>query len=153
MVKILLTYKTAFPTLSPTKMKFLSKNISKEEITVPRVEFILYKGVRILDLDVRDSRDVDQNIEAFRLAEELAMKEPLKSLRLLTDVTNALYTVEEESVLNEFSKSTTPYMKASAVVGVTDFKWTKVKTLIKLTGRDIKLFDTRENAQEWLSGQ
>jgi len=86
------------------------------------VEFILHKGVRILDLDIRGSKDVDQNIAAFRLAQELAIKEPLKSLRLLTDVTEAHYTSDAVSVLKEFSKSTTPYMKASAVVGVTGVK-------------------------------
>ena len=45
-------------------------------------------------------------------------------------------------------------MKASAVVGGgTGVKWIIVQPLIKLTGRDIKLFDTRENAKEWLAGQ
>jgi len=120
---------------------------------MPKVEFILYKGVRILDLNVRDSKDVDQNIAAFRLAQEMAMKEPIKLLRLLTDVTEAHYTTEAVSVLKEFSKSTTPYMKASAVVGVTGVKWIILQSLIKLTGREIKLFDTRENARVWLAGQ
>ena len=44
-------------------------------------------------------------------------------------------------------------MKAIAVVGVTGVKWIIVQSLIKLTGRNIKLFDTRENAKEWLAGQ
>ena len=120
---------------------------------MPKVEFILYKGGRILNLNVRDCKDVDQNIAAFRLAQEMAMKEPLKSLRLLTDVTQTHYTTEAVNVLKEFSKATTPYMKASAVVGVTGVKWIIVQSLIKLTGRDIKLFDTRENAREWMAGQ
>ena len=120
---------------------------------MPIVEFILHKGAQILDLDVRGSKNVDQNIAAFRLAQEMAIKEPLKSLRLLTDVTHTHYTTEAVNILKEFSKATTPYMKASAVVGVTGVKWIIVQSLIKLTGRDIKLFDTRENAREWLAGQ
>jgi hypothetical protein len=120
---------------------------------MPRIEFILHKGVRILDLDIRGSKDIDQNIAAFRLAQELAIKEPLKSLRLLTDVTEAHFTTEAVSILKEFSKSTTPYMKASAVAGVIGVKWIIIQSLLKLTGRDIKLFDTRENAKEWLAEQ
>ena len=54
-----------------------------------KVEFIVHKGVRILNLDLRESRDINQNIEAFQLAQKLATKEPLKSLHLLTDVTDA----------------------------------------------------------------
>lgn len=83
-----------------------------------RVEFILHKGVRILDLDIRGSKDIDQNIADFRLAQELAIKEPLKSLRILTDVTEAHYTSEAASALKDFPQSTTPDMKAGAVVGV-----------------------------------
>jgi hypothetical protein len=36
------------------------------------------------------------------------------------------------------------------VVGVTGVKWIIVQSLIKLTGRDIKLFDNREQVLEWL---
>ena len=118
-----------------------------------RTEFIVYKGFRILDLDLRGSKDINQNIAAFQLAQKLAMKEPLKSLRLLTDVTDAHYTAEGVSVMKDFSKATTPYMKASAAVGVTGIKKIIVQSLMKLAGRDIRLFDTREQALEWLVDQ
>ena len=120
---------------------------------MPKVEFILHKGVRILTLDVRGSKEVEQNIEACRLAQALVMKEPLKSVRLLTDVTDAHYTSEGVSALKEFSKAITPYMKASAVVGFVGLKSIIFQSLIKLTGREIKLFNTREDAKDWLSGQ
>ena len=120
---------------------------------MPKVEFILHKGVRILDMSLKDSKDVDQNIATIQLAQKLVMKESPKSVRLLTDVTNGHYTTEGVSVLKEFSKASTPYMKASAVVWVTGVKWIIVQSLIKLTGREIKLFDTRENAKDWLAGQ
>jgi hypothetical protein len=54
------------------------------------------------------------------------------------------------SALKELFKSITPYIKASAVMGVTGVKWIIVQSLIKLTGRDIKLFDNRKQALEWL---
>ena len=120
---------------------------------MPRVEFILNKGIQILDLNLRGSKDMAQNIATFQSAQKLAMNEPLKSVKLLTDVTDAHYDNEGVSVMKEFSKSVTPHMKASAVVGVTGVKWIIVQSLIKLTGRDIKLFDNREQALEWLVGQ
>jgi hypothetical protein len=120
---------------------------------VPKAEFILHNGVQILVLDVKGSKDMAQNIAAFRLAQKLATNEPLKSVRLLTDVTGAHYDSEGVAVMKEFSKATTPYNKASAVVGVEGMKWIIVQSLIKLTGRDIKLFDTRDKALDWLAGQ
>jgi hypothetical protein len=118
-----------------------------------RVEFIVHKGVRILDLDLRGSKDINQSIAAFQLAQKLATQEPLKSLHLLTDVTDAHYTSEGVAVMKEFSKATTPHMKASAAVGVSGLKKIIVQSLMKLAGRDIKLFDTREEALDWLAGQ
>ena len=120
---------------------------------MPKAEFILYKGVQILNLDLIGSKDMAQNIAAFQLAKKLAMKEPLKSVRLLTDVTGAHYDSEGVGVIKEFSKATTPHNKASAVVGVEGIKRIIVQSLIKLTGRDIRLFNTREEALEWLAAQ
>ena len=118
-----------------------------------RAEFISHKGVRILDLDLRGSKDVDANIAVFRLAQKMATKEPLGSLRLLTDVTDAHYTAEGIKVVKEFSKATTPNIKASAVVGIDGMKKIIVMSLIKLIGRDIQMFDTREQALDWLAAK
>ena len=82
-----------------------------------------------------------QNIAAFRPAQKLAIMKSLKSVKLLTDVTDPHYDNEGVSVMKELSKSVTPHIKASAVVRVTGVKWIIVQSLIKLTGRDIKLFD------------
>jgi len=118
-----------------------------------KAEFVQYKGFRILMLDCSGSKDVEQNIAAFQSAQNLAMKEPLKSVRLLTDVSDAHYTSEGVVVMKEFSKSVTPHVKASATVGVTGIKKIILMSLIKLSGRDIKMFDRREDALEWLSNQ
>ncbi len=120
---------------------------------MPRIEFITYRGERVLDLDLRGNKDISQGIEAFQTAQKMAMKEPLKSLRLLTDVTNAHYDSAGVAAIKEFSKAATPYMKASAIVGVDGLKRIIVRSLIMLTGRDIRLFDTREQALDWLASQ
>ena len=120
---------------------------------MPRVEFILHKGAQILDLDLRGSKDVNDNIAAFRKAQKIAILEPLKSVKLITDVTDAHYDSNGVKVMKEFSKSVTPHMKASAAVGVTGIKKIILQSLIMLAGRDIKLFNTREEALEWLSKQ
>jgi len=98
-------------------------------------------------------KDIDRNIAAYRKAQELATQEPLKSVRLLADVTDAHFTSEGVNVLKEFSKAITPHVIASANVGVTGLKKVIVLSLIKLSGRDLRLFDNKEDALEWLISQ
>lgn len=118
-----------------------------------QTDFMLYKGVRILYLNIVGSKDIEQNMAAYRRAQELATKEPPKSVRFLANVTDAHFTSEGVSVLKEFSKTITPYVIASANVGVTGLKKIIVQSLIKLSGRDLKLFDKEEAALEWLVNQ
>ncbi|MBI5806487.1 hypothetical protein HZA73_10670 [candidate division TA06 bacterium] len=118
-----------------------------------KVDFMLYRGVRILVLDVSHSKSVDENIAAFQEAQRIISREPSKSVRLLTDVTQAHYTTQAVDAMKEFSKASTPYIKASATVGVTGIKRVIVHSLIKLTGRHIEIFGDREKALDWLAGQ
>ena len=116
-------------------------------------EFIEYKGVKILNLNVVGSKNIEYNIAAYRKAQELATKEPLKSVRFLAEVTDAHFTPEAVVILKEFSKAITPYVIASANVGVTGVRKIIVMSLNKLTGRELKLIGTREEALEWLISQ
>ena len=114
-------------------------------------EFITHKGIKILNLDLRNEQDIEKSATAFRTAQKLATSEPPKSVRLITDVTGAHYTSEGVSVIKEFSSAVTPYMKGSAIVGVTGIKQIIVQSLVRLSGREMKLFKTREDALEWLT--
>jgi hypothetical protein len=118
---------------------------------MPRVEFILHKEVRILILDVSHTKNIEENIAAFNAARELVIKEPPKSVRLLTDVTEAHYTSEGVEVMKAFSKACTPHIKASATMGVSGIKRIIVQSIIKLTGREIVMFGDREKALDWLA--
>jgi hypothetical protein len=118
-----------------------------------KVEFIIHKNIRILLLDVSRSASVEENIAGFTEAEKLILKEPAKSVRLLTDVTQAHYTQQAVDAMKDFSKTITPHIKASAAVGVGGIKKIVLQSLVRLSGRDIKMFDDREQALDWLCQQ
>jgi len=120
---------------------------------MPSVAFIQHKGVRVLLLDVTHSPNEADNAAAFKTAQEMVGREPPQSVRLLTDVSGTHYTSEGVDVMKAFSKAVTPQMKASAAVGITGLKRVIVMSLNALTGRDIKMFDTREAALDWLAEQ
>ena len=73
-----------------------------------------------------------------------------KSVLLLTNVTNTHYDVVAIEHLKDFSKSITPYVKASCAVGVSGIKKVIVLSLNRISGRNIHLADNVEQAKDWL---
>lgn len=115
------------------------------------VIIIEHKGKKIVFQDMRDSRDSSENIAVVEKAKEMIMKMPEKSVLLLTDVTNAHYDVKSADVLKQFSKEVTPYMKASAALGVVGIKRILFNTLLRLTGRHIEMFEDKDDALDYLA--
>jgi hypothetical protein len=114
-----------------------------------------YKGKTILCMDISDLRikDKPEFLERVGLAKEIIRKQAPKSLLVITHVTNTGFDTEIATIIKEYAQHNTPYVKASAVVGIEG--WSKIiLTAIKtLTGRDFYLADTMEEAQEWLVKQ
>ena len=118
-----------------------------------KVGFIEHHKIRILSLDVSRSQNAEENIAAFQEAQAIIVKQPPKSVRLLTDVTQAHYTQQAVDAMKQFSQAVTPYVLASATTGVSGIKKIVLQSLVRLSGRDIRMFDTREQALDWLAGQ
>ena len=113
---------------------------------------LTFKGKTILCMDIAglQSKDKPDFLECVRQAKEIIRKQPPKSLLVITKVTDTGFDSEVANIIKEYAQHNTPYVKASAVVGIAG--WSKIiLTAIKtLTGRDFHLSDTMEDAQEWL---
>jgi len=76
-----------------------------------------------------------------------------KTALTLTDVTGARFddaaTREAQTNANENG----PYVRAAALVGVTGLKQIVYNVVTRMTGRDYKVFATREQALAWLVAQ
>jgi hypothetical protein len=116
---------------------------------------INYKNKTILCMDISDlkSKDKPEFLEHVGHAKEIISRQPPKSLLVITKVTDTGFDTEIANIIKEYAQHNTPYVKASAVVGIGG--WSKIiLTAIKtLTGRDFYLADTMEDAQEWLVQQ
>ncbi|MGD1044893.1 MAG: hypothetical protein ABR936_06145 [Bacteroidota bacterium] len=114
-----------------------------------------YKGKNILCLDVaglklKDKPEFQKNIE---YAEEQIQKCPLKSLLLITNVTDTGFDTQVAAIMGEYADHNTPYVKASALVGVSGVQKVVLAAIKALIGRDFYLADSLEEAQEWLIQQ
>ncbi len=115
--------------------------------------FINHKGKQILYNDVSGIRNVEDALAIFDKTEKIAKMQPEKSIILLTNVIDTHNNIEATNALKEFSSAVTPYIKASAVVGVSGIKRIIVQSLMRVSGRDIHLFSDIEEAKNWLVEQ
>ena len=115
-----------------------------------RARFVEHKGKKILHVDFSgcDSTTLAPAIEE---AKAVIKNLPPASAFLLTDVTNTEMSRTTSAMIKDFSSHNTPYVAASAVVGVTGLKKLIYNTVVGLTGRSISLFDSLEQAKDWLA--
>lgn len=118
-----------------------------------RVSFIKHNGRDVLVVDISDLKNVEESIAVLQSATRLIKTQAPKSVLLLTNVTNAHYDTAGADAIKTYSKENTPFIKVSAVVGVTGIKRLILNTIVKITGRKIMPFDDVETAKEWLAGQ
>jgi hypothetical protein len=114
-----------------------------------------YKGKNILCLDIAGLKlkDKQEFLKHVAFAEEQIRKHPPKSLLLITNVTETGFDTEVSAIMGEYAFHNTPYIKASALVGVSGVQKVVLSAIKALTGRDFYLTDTVEEAQEWLIQQ
>jgi hypothetical protein len=114
-----------------------------------------YKGKNIFCLDVaglklKDRPEFQKHIEH---AEEQIQKHPLKSLLIITNVRDTGFDTQVAAIMGEYADHNTPYVKASALVGVSGVQKVVVAAIKAIIGRDFYIADTMEEAQEWLIQQ
>jgi hypothetical protein len=119
----------------------------------PRIQFINYKGKKILLEDFSNIKDETELIALMWQAEEVVHKQPLNSLLVVVDMTNTRYGQNAAQSSKTATKSNTPYIKASTLVGTSKLMEVIIQSLRVLTGRKLVSFPTREEAYEWLIRQ
>lgn len=117
-----------------------------------RVTKIDHKGTPILFLDFSKIRTAEV-ASVIAEASSIIHSSPPNSLKIMSDFTDANYDKETTADVKAFSASNKPYVKASAVVGITGLKKIIFTGIISATGRKMNLCATREEAKDWLTTQ
>ena len=108
-----------------------------------KVYFTEYKGKKFLYIDMSKC-SAEEMLAVIANAEKIISNQPEKSVFSLTDLTDAWFCPELNDAMMEFLSGNKPYVVAAAVVGVTG------SPIMKILGRKLVLFDTIEQAKEWL---
>ncbi|MBD3243504.1 MAG: hypothetical protein GF331_23135 [Chitinivibrionales bacterium] len=119
---------------------------------MPGVEYIEYKGKKILYEDYSDT-DPETLPPLLDKAHEIIASQPKNSVIALVNVRNTRYNTQTAQAMKQFVKSNTPYIRATAIIGLSGFQSVILHGIIQFTGRkNLHVFDTAEQAKEFLIG-
>lgn len=118
-----------------------------------RIQFIEYKGKRILLEDFSNVKSDDELEPLVWEAEKIVHQQPLGSLLVVVDLTNSHFGPKTSQASKAVAKGNAPYIKASSLVGMNKLMEVIYNSLRVVTGRKIVSFSTREEAYEWLIEQ
>jgi hypothetical protein len=118
-----------------------------------RTRFIEHRGKKVLLLDYTGIRDPAEALRAIDATKREVERHPPKSLRVLTDSTDAHYDTAVVQALKSLAAHDEPYVIASAVVGVVGLKKVVLTAVNLFSKRKITMFDTRPAALDWLVSQ
>jgi hypothetical protein len=118
-----------------------------------RTRFIDHKGKQILLLDYAGIRDPEEAVRQIQVSKRFVAGQPKGSLRVMTLVREARYNAAVLQGMKELAAHNAPYVKASAVVGMSGLHRIAYQAVILFSKRNIKTFDNEADALDWLATQ
>ncbi len=117
-----------------------------------RVRFIEHKWRQILQLDFSYCSP-DEALSTMDEAKKIIRAQPEDTLLILTDVTEGKYNMDVIESLKEFTMGNTPYVRASAVVGLDGLKKAIYNMIVMFSKRRFPVFKDTLSAKDWLITQ
>ena len=118
-----------------------------------RAQILNYRGKKIFFHDystIQSSEEIGAIMDEVR---KYIHAQPPMSVYSLASIEGMHFNNTIKDMFNELLKSNRPYVKASAIVGVTGLKQIVFNGIMRISGRDVKAFSTLEQAKDWLAQQ
>jgi hypothetical protein len=113
--------------------------------------FVAYQGINIYYMDFSGLKTEQEITNVIQECKQHIRNQSTKSVIGLANIDNMHFNANIKEIFADFVKGNSPYMKASAVVGVTGLKQIVFNGLMKITGRDVKSFNHVDDAKRWLA--
>jgi hypothetical protein len=115
-----------------------------------RARFVEHKGKQIFAMDCRNSSLEEMNAIIAECILQVR-NQPGKSVLTLTIAGGTAFSGETISKLKELARDNTPYVKASAIVGVSGLYKVVFSAVSMFSKRRFYLFDTADEAMDFLA--
>ncbi len=127
-------------------------NPSPESNEPSRVRFIEHRGKAVLLQDYSGMRPGPEFVELIQRARTIIDSQQPHSLLTLVDASNSVFDAEVLVIMKDFVKRNTPFIRYTAVVGITGLKEVGLMALTRVAGRPMQTFSTREEALDFMAG-
>jgi hypothetical protein len=118
-----------------------------------RIRTITHSGRKIIFQDFSHMKPGEEFQRNIQRAQVLIRAGPRKSVLSLSDVGGSTFNSEVVRTFKDFTKGNEPYIRASAIVGVDGLIRVGLKGVALASGRTFGIFDTKQEAIDWLVGQ
>lgn len=116
-------------------------------------ELISHKGKTIVYLDFSNMREKTEILKLENDGAEYIRSQSPKSVFTLTNMDRMFFNNDIKKYFEEVVKGNAPFVKAGAVIGMNGLISIMYNAFIKMTGRNIRSFKTKEEAVDFLTNQ
>jgi len=120
-------------------------------IRMRKPEIIHYKGKDVVYIDLSNLKSNDEIIQLEKQASEMIRSRPVKSVYTLTNMEGMFFNNDIKSFFEDAVKHNAPFVCCGAVIGLSGLITIFYNAFLKITGRNIKSFRTKEEALEYLA--
>ena len=117
------------------------------------VHFIRHGNIEILHINFSNTSSKGEILEIMDETKGLIATRPLSSVLVLTDITGAFFDRDISQAMKQLAAHNKPYVRASAVVGVTPIRRIVYNAVMFFSGRHFESCDDLESAKAWLLSQ
>lgn len=114
-------------------------------------EILKHKDASIIYLDFSNLKDIDEIIQLEDAGAALIQKQNFNSALTLTNMDGMFFNNDIRNHFSKVVKANSPFVKASAVTGLNGLISIMYKSFVTLTGRNVKLFKTKDEALNYLA--
>lgn len=117
---------------------------------VQRVRFEPVGEYTLCYFDFQHIETAEEALAVIAVAKAAVAATPAFSLRVLTDVTGSHMSLPVIAAVQDLARSNAPHVTMSAVIGLSLPQRVALRQIRRLTGRDIREFASREEAEAYL---
>ena len=114
-----------------------------------RVKFIEYNGKKIIMMDI-DNCSIEEFEKILFDSAVMIRKENPDSVLSLVSGGQGTPIFTNKDMFMEYLRLNQPFIKASVVCGLPKMQAAMFQTVVAPTGRELKMFDTKSEAFDWL---
>ena len=118
-----------------------------------RIEEFTIDGKNFMYVDVSNIKQNSGFVDVVERVKPLIRQYPEKSIYMILNIENIIFDTQTKEIAAEGLKHNRPYVKYGAIIGVDGIKKIMFNTVLKISGRDMSIFFSKEQAIAWLLKQ